>query len=133
MWTDSTTLLQWLNLSTKHPLFVANRVSEILEHTSVDESNHVASSDNSADADTRGVSAEILQSSCWVDGPDFLRTKHFPFALRTELVNNIKPGITTKENDNSNTSLVESAIKEPPPQLISFASINSVFIKKCYG
>ena len=132
MWTDRTTILQWLNLSTKHPLFVANRVIEILEHTTVDESNHVVSSDNPADAIIRGVSAEVLQSSSWVDGPDFLRTKHFPFELSTELVNNIKLGITTKENDNSNTSLAASETTEPPPQLISFDSICLVLIKNRY-
>ena len=37
MWTDSTTVLQWLNSTSKQPIFVANRVCEILEHTSVDE------------------------------------------------------------------------------------------------
>ena len=26
MWTDSTTVLQWLNSATKHPIFIANRV-----------------------------------------------------------------------------------------------------------
>ena len=79
IWTDSTTVLQWLNSTSKQPIFVANRVCEILEHTSVDEWNHVASSDNPADAGTRGMSAEVLQSSSWVRGPDFLRTKEFPF------------------------------------------------------
>ena len=77
MWTDSTSVLQWLNSTSKQPIFVANRVSEILEHTSVDEWNHVASSDNPADAGTCDKSAEVLQSSSWVRGPDFLRTKEF--------------------------------------------------------
>ena len=57
MWTDSTTVLQWLNSTSKQPIFVANHVCEILEHTSVDEWNHVASSDNPADAGTRGMSS----------------------------------------------------------------------------
>ena len=29
MWTDSTTVLQWLNSNSKLPVFVANRFSEI--------------------------------------------------------------------------------------------------------
>ena len=86
MWTDSTTVLQWLNSTSKHPIFIANRVCEILEHTSVDEWNHVASSDNSADAGTRDMSAEVLQSSSWVRGPDFLRTKEMQFEPSTEVV-----------------------------------------------
>ena len=30
MWTDSTTVLQWINSNEKQPIFVANRVCEIL-------------------------------------------------------------------------------------------------------
>ena len=63
MRTDITTVHKWLNTTTKHPIFTANRVSEILEHTSVDEWNHVASSDNPADAGCRGMCAEVLQLS----------------------------------------------------------------------
>ena len=37
MWTDSTAVLQWLNSLDKQPIFVANRVPEILEGTSVDQ------------------------------------------------------------------------------------------------
>ena len=86
LWTDSTTVLQWLNSTSKQPIFVANLVCEILEHTSVDEWNHVASSDNPADAGTCGMSAEVLQSSSWLRGPDFLRTKEFPFEPSIEVV-----------------------------------------------
>ena len=122
LWTYSTTVLQWLNSTSKQPIIVANSVCEILEHTSVDEWKHIASSDNPADAGTRGMSAEVLQSSSWVRGPDFLRTKEFPFEPRTEVVKNIKLGIVTKEIE-TNTSLAASvtkSTKEPPPQLIPF-------------
>ena len=57
MWTVST-------------IFFANRVFEIPENTSDDQWNHVATCDNPADAGTRGMSAEVLQSSSWVRGPD---------------------------------------------------------------
>ena len=128
MWTNSTTVLQWLNSTSKQPIFVANRVCEILEHTSVDEWNHIASSDNPADAGTRGMSAEVLQSSSRVRGPDFLRTKDFPFEPSTEVVNNIKLGIVTKETVETITSLAASVIKstkEPPPPLIPFDKYSS--------
>ena len=36
MWTDSTMVLQWINSTNKHPIFIANRVSEIVENTSDD-------------------------------------------------------------------------------------------------
>ena len=128
MWTNSTTVLQWLNSTSKQPIFAANRVCKILEHTSVDEWNRVASSDNPADAGTRGMSAEVLQSSSWVRGPDFLRTKEFPFEPSIEVVKSIKLGIVTKETDETNTSLAASvtkSTKEPPPQLIPFDKYSS--------
>ena len=62
MWTDSTIVLQWLNSVNKHPIFIANRVSEILKYASVDQLNHVSACNKPADAGTRGMSAEILQS-----------------------------------------------------------------------
>ena len=128
MWTDSTIVLQWLNSTSKHPIFIANRVCETLEHTSADEWNHVASSDNPADAGTRGMSAEVLQSSSWVRGQDFLRTKQFPFEPSPKVVKNIKLGIVTKENDETNTSLAASvtkSTKELPPQQIPFDKYSS--------
>ena len=90
MWTDSTIVLQWINSTNKHHI---NRVSEILESTSVDQWNHVATYDSPADAGTCGMSAEILQSSSWVRGPEFLRTKQFPFVPNTGVVDNIKLGV----------------------------------------
>ena len=37
MWTDSTTVLQWLHSIDNKPVFVANRVAEVLELTTVDD------------------------------------------------------------------------------------------------
>ena len=128
IWNDSTIVLQWLNSTSKHPIFIADRVCEILEHTSIDEWNHVASSDNPADAGTRGMSAEVLQSRSWVRGLNVLKTKQFPFEPSTEVVKNIKLGIVTKENDETNTSLAASvtkSTKELPPQLIPFNKYSS--------
>ena len=72
MWTYSTIVFQWTNSTNKHQIFIANRVCEILENTSVDQWNHVTTCDNPADAGTRGMSAEVLQSSSWVRGKRFL-------------------------------------------------------------
>ena len=41
MWTDSTTVLQWLHSIEKQPVFVANRVAEILELSTTDEWHYV--------------------------------------------------------------------------------------------
>ena len=77
MWTDSTTVLQWLHSLEKQPVFVTNRVAEILELTTADEWNYVKSSENPADAGTRGVSANSLRDSPWLKGPSFLRGPSF--------------------------------------------------------
>ena len=79
MWTDSTTVLQWLHFLEKQPMFVANRVAEILELTTADEWYHVQSADNPADAGTRGLSAKALLQSSWLIGPKFLKTNEWPF------------------------------------------------------
>ena len=50
MWTDSIIVLHWINSTNKHPIFIANRDSEILESTSVDQWNHLATCGNPADA-----------------------------------------------------------------------------------
>ena len=95
MWTKSTTVLQGPNSTTKQPIFIAKSVCGILEHTSVNEWSHVASSDNLAG--TRGISDEILQSSSCVRSRDFIRNKQFPFEPSTEVANNIKRGSVTKK------------------------------------
>ena len=128
IWTNSTTVLQWFNSTTEQQVFIANRVCEILEHTSVDEWNYVASSDNPQDAGTRGMSDEVLQSNSWMRGPDFLKTKQFPLESSTEVVKNVKLGIVTTETDLPITKLTASAAKSTnkrPPQLIPFDKYSS--------
>ena len=78
IWRDGTIVLQWLSSLDKQPIFVANRVSEILEAASADQWNHAATSDNPVDAGTRGMSSEALAESHWLRGPDFLKTADFP-------------------------------------------------------
>ena len=74
MWSDSTTVLQWIHSLDKQPVFVANHVAEILDLTTTDEWNYVKSSENPADAGTRGLSAKTLLDSSWLKGPEFLKT-----------------------------------------------------------
>ena len=120
MWTDSTIVLQWINLTNKHPIFIENCVSEILENTSVDQWNHVATCDNPTVAGSRGMSAEVLQSSSWVRCPEFLRIKQFPFVRHTDVVDNIKLGVVTKEKvDDSIASLAASVTKPPKEQSVN--------------
>ena len=78
MWTDSTTVLQWLHSLEKQPVFVTNRVAEILNLSTVDEWNYVTSSDNTANVGTRGLCAKSLRDSPWLTGPSFLKTSDWP-------------------------------------------------------
>ena len=55
MLTDSTTVPQWLSSTSKLPVFVANRLFEVLETITSNESFHVLSGDNPADTATRGT------------------------------------------------------------------------------
>ena len=91
MWTDSTTVLQWLHSLEKQPVFIANRVAEILEFTTVDEWFHVQSADNPADAGTRGLSAKELLASCWLKEPSFLKTSDWPFKPCENFRTKLKP------------------------------------------
>ena len=79
MWTDSTTVLQWLHSCSKLPVFVGNRTGEILESTTTDQWHHILSGDNPADTGTRWISSEALKESSWVNGPSILRTTDWPF------------------------------------------------------
>ncbi|XP_072755797.1 uncharacterized protein [Anoplolepis gracilipes] len=58
----------------KLPVFVAHRVGEIQESTSVEDWHHVGSRDNAADILSRGCKPEELSSSAlWWNGPAWLR------------------------------------------------------------
>ena len=122
MWTDSTTVLQWINSNEKQPIFVANRVCEIFEYTSVDQWNHVATKDNPADAGTRGMSAEILQLSSWVKGPHFLSNSRFPFVPNKDVINSIKLGVNQAVTIEDAVFLPTSVKKQttPVPSLFPF-------------
>ena len=91
------------------PNYILKRDSEILVYTNNDEWKYDASSDNPVDTVTRGMSAEVMRSSNYVRDPEFLGTKRFRFDPSTEVVNNIKLDIATKDPENSNKSLAASA------------------------
>ena len=68
-WTDSSTVLQWLQAAHKKQVFVANRAAEILENSSMDQWRHVKGVENPADIGTRGMSIERLKESVWLQWP----------------------------------------------------------------
>ena len=69
-WTDSTTVLQWLHAADKkQPVFVANRVAEILDTSTIDQWRHVEGTLNPADIGTRGTFVLEPDKSEWFTGP----------------------------------------------------------------
>ena len=75
-WTDSMTVLQWLHSAhKKQQVFVANRVGEILDQSTVDEWQHVKGTMNPADIGTRGVTVSQLLESEWLNGPAWLKQR----------------------------------------------------------
>ena len=108
MWSDSTTVIQWIRSSNeKQPTFVANRVAEILDSSTVDEWHHVAGANNPADLGTRGLSFDEVPASNWIKGPDWLKR---PIVLQED---NQHPA----EQDMSVTVFVS---KEEPVSTISW-------------
>ena len=73
-WSDSALTLQYIkNTNSRMKVFVANRVTEILELSSADQWNHVPGAQNPADVLSRGViDPEKLTTGSWFTGPDFL-------------------------------------------------------------
>ena len=67
MWTDSTTLLQWIGINDKkQPVFVADRMAEILYSTTVDRWNHKDGVKDPANLGARGISHPEFMESDWV-------------------------------------------------------------------
>ncbi|KAL0153282.1 hypothetical protein M9458_051409 [Cirrhinus mrigala] len=74
LWTDSTTVLQWLNSEfCRYRVFVGNRIAEIQELTDKCSWHYVGSADNPADDLTKGRPLQYLAApNRWSQGPAFL-------------------------------------------------------------
>ena len=72
-WTDSMTVLYWIQNKGEWKTFVQHRVDEILKLTKKDQWSHVVGLENPADIGSRGVSISNLnQSRLWWEGPLWL-------------------------------------------------------------
>ena len=73
IWSDSMISLSWINSDKKLPVFVQNRVKEIVTTNPNAKFLHIPGEINPADLMTRGVSAkELLKNKNWWHGPDNL-------------------------------------------------------------
>ena len=76
MWTDSITVLQWLQSSDKQLVFSANCVAEALRMLKVAEGIHFQNANNPADASTRGLAACALLERNGLENSDFLEHRN---------------------------------------------------------
>ena len=73
--TDSTTVLWWLRSTKALPVFVANRITKILDGSDISQWKHVRTHENPADLPTRGVVPGcLIDQELWWNGPSFLLT-----------------------------------------------------------
>ena len=79
-WSDSSTVLAWLDGRTRpHPVFIANRVRQILELTRPHNWLYVPTACNPADCASRGVSPTALFNlTLWWEGPPWLKEEPLP-------------------------------------------------------
>ena len=73
-WCDSKTVLNYiLNEHSNFGVYVAHRINEILENSSVSQWHYIPSNMNVADDATRGISfKQFGTNSRWFTGPNFL-------------------------------------------------------------
>ena len=73
-WTDSQAVLGYINSDVhRFKVFVANRVQQILDHTSTKQWHFIESGSNPADDDSGGLDSKMKhQIKRWFNGPSFL-------------------------------------------------------------
>ena len=113
------TVLQWLHSSEKQLAFVAKRIAETVELTTIDEWNHVQSADNPAGGGKRGIAASAFLDTSWLKGPNFLRTSDWHLKPPDEnlrkirlnkLATDTKPSSELRRNYQHNASTLERRI-----------------------
>ena len=73
-WSDISTALQWILSSDKRfPVFLAERVAEIIDGRNVDHWSFVPGQNNPADISTRGIKLSELENTDWLQGRSFLK------------------------------------------------------------
>ena len=74
LWTDSQVVFDWLSTTKIQPVFVANRLKEILASNDAYQWKHVTTKENPADHGTRSLNPDKIPPK-WLTAPSFLSTR----------------------------------------------------------
>lgn len=116
-WTDSKTVLTWIRTGSRsYKPFVAHRIAEIEENTTVSEWKWVPTKLNIADDATRDVPADFDSSHRWFTGPPFLLQEEADWP-----VENTQTKKPTGEEKCIHTKVVEPTIHAALPDATRFS------------
>lgn len=94
-WSDSTIVLQWLKKPVQMlKVFEANRVAEIKKLAGDIEWRHIRTTDNPADALSRGqLPSDFIQNKLWNQGPSWLRESQNLWPTKLHIIPTELPGL----------------------------------------
>lgn len=123
-WTDSNIVLAWISSpSTKWKTFVAHRVGEIQESTSISDWHHVNTKENPADIISRGCCPSYLfDAPLWWNGPEWLLTDEEKW---TNIKNTESSSLHVPESKGSEISVFGVAV-ESFSILNKYSSLNKL-------
>ncbi|KAJ8886294.1 hypothetical protein PR048_012504 [Dryococelus australis] len=75
IWTDSTTVIAWIQRQEEWPVFVRNLIKAVGELTKPSDWRHIPGLFNSADLPSRGCFVKRLVESKWWEGPKWLENQ----------------------------------------------------------
>ena len=141
-WTDSSTVLHWVNGKKDYKQFVQNRIDEILRLTDSETWRFCPGLENPADIGSRGQKAsELAQNDLWWKGPQWLTLDLSAYPDRefaqsdVELTEECMKECRIKLPTKGNTTVVNVAnVSEThPPETVGSTKLSEIIDHKSYS